>query len=122
MDWLTASGFSRNFDYESLQYFVLATLYYSTFGNQWTSTEYFERQRLFANSADFSQDWLNITGFCSWLGVLCNDEGAITSLQLRSNRLIGSIPAELAVLDQSLSKFPEMLMYLFCCFIVSQPT
>ena len=112
MDWLTKSGLST-FDYQGLQHYALATLYFSTFGNQWISTVYYQRQRLSANRdrADFSKDWLNITGFCRWQGVLCNNEGAITSLQLRSNGLFGLIPAELAVLNQTLRELPDMLMY-----------
>ncbi len=106
MDWLKMNV-RPTFDYEFLQYYVLATLYYSTFGNQWTSTEYYQLQRLSANpdtSADFSKDWLNNTSLCDWQGVLCNNLGEINSLQLSSNRLFGLIPSELAVLDRSLSK------------------
>ncbi len=115
MDWLLNISAFSTLNYDLLQQYVLATLYHSTSGNQWTITEYYQRQRLSGNLylVDLSQDWLNNTDFCNWQGVLCDQLGEMTSLQLRSNRLFGSIPAELAFLDQSLSKIPDMKL-LFC--------
>ncbi len=91
MDWLNTSAL---LDYELLQTYVLATLYYSTLGNQWTSS----------SAPFYSSQFLSSYNWCLWQGVSCNNNGDIEALQLSSNRLFGSIPAELAVLDQSLSE------------------
>ncbi len=99
MDWLLTQPQLSIFNYTLLQNYVLATLYYATLGNQWT----------------FSGDTYNgpfpllstDLGWCRWQGVSCNSNGDVSSLQLYSNRLVGSIPAEPALLDQSLSKVPE---------------
>ncbi len=105
--WLEKSGVST-FNYQLLQNYVLATLYYATFGNQWISTASYERQRFSGNieGVDLSEDWLadSSTDVCKWFGVFCNNRGEITSLHLTRNHLIGSIPMELAILGPSLSK------------------
>jgi Leucine-rich repeat (LRR) protein len=40
--------------------------------------------------------------FCSWTGVSCDPNGDIASLQLIDNCLLGIVPAELAILAESL--------------------
>ena len=110
MYWLVKSSGLVTMNYQLLQNYALATLYYATFGTQWSSSVFYNLQRLSGNpdsSVDFSKDWLSTDlGSCKWQGVSCNQEGAITSLQLCSNHLYGSIPAEMAMLAQSLSKYP----------------
>ncbi len=95
MNWLNTSAL---LDYQLLQTYVLATLYYATLGDQWTSSG--------DHSTFLSTDW----NCCDWKGVRCNSNGDVYSLNLSSNRLIGSIPAELAVLDKSLSKVPDFML------------
>jgi hypothetical protein len=86
--------FSSSFDYELLQYYVLMTLYYETGGGQWDRRERWGNEIL--NTVD--------TQLCYWEGVVCGDERAIVVLNLTNNRLLGSLPPELAILDPSLSK------------------
>ncbi len=116
MKWVTTtlgnSGLS--FEYFLLQYFTLVTLYYQMYGNQWVSTEIqqFLGKEGNPTNVDVSTTWLTFNAstsasnsFCKWQYVFCNQGGEITSLQLSGNRLIGSIPEELAILNRSLSKF-----------------
>ncbi len=116
MDWLVTKSGSSTRNYALLQSYVLATLYYATTGNRWASTVFYRLQRLTGSldpSIDFSKDWLNTNiSSCKWQGVSCNQDGEITSLQLSGNNLFGSIPAELAILDQSLSKFRDNMLFL----------
>jgi hypothetical protein len=73
-----------------LQRFALATLYYSTSGDQWRR----------------SDGWLTEENECFWytrsLLSPCNSLGEYTHLNLPSNRLAGSLPGELALLAPSL--------------------
>jgi hypothetical protein len=73
-----------------LQRFALATLYYSTSGDQWRR----------------SDGWLTEENECLWytrgLSSPCNSLGEYTHLNLPSNRLAGSLPGELALLAPSL--------------------
>ncbi len=114
MKWLirTFRSSGLSFQYYLLQYFVLATLYYETYGNQWANTEVYQFQGRNPKDVDLSTVWLMRNAstspsdsFCKWQFVFCNQGGEITSLQLTSNRLIGSIPEEIAILRKSLSRF-----------------
>ncbi|GKY92920.1 hypothetical protein MPSEU_000261000 [Mayamaea pseudoterrestris] len=88
LDWsLTNNNIDDN-TARVVQRYALATLYYST------------------NSlADNSRSWLNTSGWlssddeCTWYGVKCVGK-ALTSLQLTSNQLIGTLPDELSVLNK----------------------
>ncbi len=101
MDWLLSGPGLSAFNYKLLQNYVLATLYYATFSGTRTISD------------TTTSSWLtNYTGFCIWQGVVCNGDGEITSLQLSSNQLLGLIPGELAILDQSLSKIPECTVFI----------
>ena len=115
MDWLLEESGLPEMNYYLLQTYALVTLYFETYGRQWISTADFDEKRLELGSfvkkdSDYIGEWLNITpsvnpnGFCDWQGVLCNNISEIESLNLSSNRLYGSLPAELGMLHQSLSK------------------
>jgi hypothetical protein len=73
-----------------LQRFALATLYYSTSGDQWRRND----------------GWLTEENECLWytrsLLSPCNKLGEYTDLNLPSNSLAGSLPGELALLAPSL--------------------
>jgi hypothetical protein len=111
-------GFLSEMNYSLLQTYSLVTMFYATFGSRWDSTVNFAVTR--RTNGDTRPDllageWLNLQsdvnarGSCSWRGVFCNQQGEITSLQMSNDRLLGSLPAELAVLKPSLSK-----CYLIC--------
>ena len=121
MDWLLEVNKSHEMSYYILQNYALVTLYFETYGRQWISTVDSDEKRLELGSfvrkdSDYIGEWLNITssvnpnGFCNWQGVLCNNIREIESLNLSSNRLYGSLPAELGILHQSLSKSTTLLV------------
>ena len=119
MDWLLEVSGLSVLDYYLLQTYALVFLYFETYGRQWISRVDFDEKRLKLGSfakkdSDYIGEWLNITpsvnpnGFCDWQGVLCNDKREIESLNFSSNHLYGSLPGELGMLQQSLSKFTLM--------------
>ena len=121
MDWLLEVFGQPDMNYYILQTYALVTLYFETYGRQWISTVDSDEKRLELGSfvrkdSDYIGEWLNITssvnpnGFCNWQGVLCNNIREIESLNLSSNRLYGSLPAELGMLHQSLSKSTTLLV------------
>jgi hypothetical protein len=74
-------------DYQLIQRYALATLYYSTKGDNWTSKEY----------------WLDSDTECgrwpTYDGQLnCTTTGALFELNLAYNNLSGSIPKEIGLL------------------------
>jgi hypothetical protein len=107
-----ALAFNANANYLPLQYYSLVTLYYETFGDQWLT------------GTSGVGAWLSESAiwFCGWTGVTCNDQLEIVSLQLSGNRLFGSIPGEVAILDKSLSKSRNELRFtmILCVMMTSQ--
>jgi len=76
-----------------LQRYALATLFYATQGNGWTT----------------SSSWLSQTNECSWYttanaGSVCDSNGNIIVINLQNNHLQGSIPMELLLLNGTLGK------------------
>ena len=72
-----------------LQRYVLATVYYSTNGNDWIN-----------NTA-----WLSDVDECSWMSTaqfVCDDSGRYIELDLQENNLVGTLPPELVILSDSL--------------------
>lgn len=68
-----------------IQRYLLALFYYATGGPNWTN----------------ATNWLTSASECTWLGVACedtSDSGRVTSIELPSNNLGGSLPEELAQL------------------------
>jgi hypothetical protein len=78
-----------------LQRYALATLYYSTEGNNWIA----------------SDSWLTNATECEWYSssqqpaLICDADRNILELNLANNNLRGTIPAELALLAGSLGKW-----------------
>ena len=119
MNWLLNESGLSAMDYHLLQNYALVTLYFATSGKQWISQVelepiryYIEKQETDMLNYQLRGEWLNVTssvnplGFCDWKGVTCNiNNTEIESLTLPSNHLDGLIPAELAMLHRSLSKF-----------------
>eukprot|EP00546_Thalassionema_frauenfeldii_P004237 CAMPEP_0178909172 /NCGR_PEP_ID=MMETSP0786-20121207/8347_1 /TAXON_ID=186022 /ORGANISM="Thalassionema frauenfeldii, Strain CCMP 1798" /LENGTH=557 /DNA_ID=CAMNT_0020581189 /DNA_START=146 /DNA_END=1816 /DNA_ORIENTATION=+ len=82
--WLSRNpnldGFTR---YQKMQRYVMATLYFSTSGNDW------ERSDL----------WLSYADECTWFSHVispCDQDGILKELNLDGNRLQGTIPVELS--------------------------
>ncbi|CAB9503813.1 Receptor-like kinase [Seminavis robusta] len=106
LDWVvtntpsdpTAAGFPLS-PQKILQRYALACLYYSTFAAPNSIT---------GLSGDV-RGWIDATGWlvfpdeCSWYQVACNDFGYVTKIELYSNRLTGSLPYELALLQDWLT-------------------
>jgi Leucine-rich repeat (LRR) protein len=73
-----------------LQRYALATLYFSTQGDEWIQ----------------NNGWLSDDDECSWFFTSrkpCNEEGMLVSLSLSSNNLAGEIPEETAIVLSSLT-------------------
>jgi Leucine rich repeat len=93
LQWLESStndGVSTDEGY--LQRYALATLYYSTKGDEWKD-----------NTA-----WMSNTNECSWISSassldVCDSSGRYLSLDLQENNLSGTVPSELAILSSSLN-------------------
>jgi hypothetical protein len=80
--------------------YVLAVLYYSTAG----TTDHVEPR---GNWKD-QTSWMTSSGYCSWYGIKCetspdgpvfDGHGEVTTLNLTSNALIGTLPDELVALS-----------------------
>ena len=65
---------------ERIERVALMQLYAATRGPQWTHSE----------------NWNTSAPICEWWGVICDDGGAVTKLDLASNNLKGTLPAALA--------------------------
>lgn len=63
--------------------YSLAVLYESTQGDRWHNHTHW---------------YSDTTPICSWYGVICQESGAVIGLNLANNRLVGTLPWELAML------------------------
>ena len=115
LKWLEQEGSEvvSDMNYLLLQTYSLVTLFYATFGSRWSTSVHFDtirRTRGDTRPDLLAGQWLNLNrdinadGICSWRGVSCNQQGSVMSLEMNDDRLLGSLPAELAVLHPSLSK------------------
>jgi Leucine-rich repeat (LRR) protein len=91
-DWLLNDpGLSEYSEQRILQRFTLATLYFSTDGDNWKRND----------------RWLSNENECLWYsasGILpCNEGLAYNILNLPLNGLVGTVPSELALLSNSLT-------------------
>jgi Leucine-rich repeat (LRR) protein len=84
--WLKGADVSVRSDQKRiLQRFALVTLFFYTKGENWYASE----------------GWLSDTSECTWFssgGSPCDEYGNVTSLSLSSNKLVGELPAEIALL------------------------
>ncbi|KAL3921736.1 MAG: hypothetical protein SGILL_002588, partial [Bacillariaceae sp.] len=80
---------------EKLQRFVLGTLWYATnmVPNDYAATP----------KAWFAADrWMTTAHSCDWMGIICNEDKVIVSIDLERNRLSGGLPMELVIIGQFL--------------------
>ncbi len=94
-NWLVENtNIDTYLDEKKIQRYSLATLYYSTNGDSWT----------------VNTGWLGNGDECGWSNnhLRCTN-GSIMELTLSSNNLVGSVPAEIGLLSNSLGKCPCLL-------------
>jgi hypothetical protein len=80
---------------EQLQRYVLGVLFYAT--NQ-VSNDY-AKDPLPWLKAD---KWMTTAHSCDWMGIVCNKDKVIVSIDLERNRLSGKLPQELAIIGSHL--------------------
>lgn len=73
-----------------LDRYALATCFFS-----WTKGTLYE-----LNNAT---EWMTGKSVCAWFGIACDDQGFVARVNLKENHLLGSIPAEIALLSQLVS-------------------
>jgi hypothetical protein len=94
LEWLSMNSELSSYSYDKkLQRFALATLYYSTGGDRWLNDDL----------------WLSDEDECLWFSTSadrspCDDAGSFANLELELNDLSGTIPAELVLLSNSLTR------------------
>lgn len=110
LTWLAGNANLDSYsDEKKVQRYILATLYFSTNGDNWNRND----------------GWLGDTDECSWANraywELCKN-GTVTELRLFDNMLLGTIPDEVAMLSHTrtspfsmvLSSFYPMLSHHYC--------
>ena len=90
LKWLEESSKDDLFGVQNyLQRYALATVYYSTNGDDWID----------------SRGWLSEEDECDWMSTaqnICDESGNIVKLELKENNLVGTLPAELGILSDTL--------------------
>jgi hypothetical protein len=94
LTWLDSTQNIEDYpEWKTIQRYVLAVVYYSTDGESWTQ----------------SDGWLTDEDECNWYtgstNLVCDESGAFQRLVLYDNNLMGPLPAEVALLSDSLSKY-----------------
>ena len=99
-----------------LQRYVMAVFFFSTQGNAWTrndgwltpmvsmddTTDSTTNSTIIVNNVDTTTTTDTSIQECDWYGVLCDNAGRLTSLQLDSNSLSGTIPNDISLWGDSL--------------------
>jgi Leucine-rich repeat (LRR) protein len=75
------------FEEPLIDFYTMASLFYSTNGGFWANTT----------------NWLTPEPVCTWFGVQCAGSGLITAVNLASNNLLGQMPPELGLLSSRLT-------------------
>ena len=84
--WLASDEEAETYnDQQLLQRYVLATLYYSTNGENWSQS-----------SISWNVEW---TEECTWWGIECNSNGGVRILSLEEDNLTGVLPPEISLLS-----------------------
>lgn len=104
LEWIALDPLVEDRTYSDSRIFqrwVLATFFYSTGGDSWYD----------------SNGWVSYTDDCTWFSTrnghrICDAKGNLEVLDLEHNNLSGSIPHELGILSNSLSKL-ETISQLF---------
>lgn len=92
--WLSEEpSFSFYSDWKRIQRYVIATLYYSTNGDDWTNND----------------GWLSSQDECNWYETrdandVCSNDGRYEILYIQGNNLKGQLPPEISLLSDSLRK------------------
>jgi Leucine-rich repeat (LRR) protein len=83
-DWdgLASTPIDPDAQINFIQRYTAATLFLSTQGKNWNNNE----------------GWMGRMNVCTWFGVVCDENGLVTSLSLSDNNLMGPIPADLKTL------------------------
>jgi hypothetical protein len=76
-----------------VQRWTLAVIFFATGGRTIESSRWIA-----------SEGWLKFANECLWDFVVCNDLGKVQALSIENNKLVGSIPAEIALLGEPLTK------------------
>eukprot|EP00986_Skeletonema_menzelii_P008392 scaffold3511_cov146-Skeletonema_menzelii.AAC.16 len=106
MEWLkgdTCSCGKFCTDLQLIQRYILAVLYYSTGGPNWTSCgdaasdATCEVQSSYGNSEGFN--WLTCNSECEWGGTDCRNSGVLNVTDVEKNGLNGNLPPEIAKLS-----------------------
>ena len=86
MEWILSKDgrFLCPSDDKFVQRYVLATLFYSTNGEAWTSGDH---------------GFLSGVSECSWKGIKCDDSGSVSKMNLDKSNLHGILPKELGHLS-----------------------
>jgi hypothetical protein len=91
VSWLVGNEEAENYnDQQLLQRYVLASLYYSTNGENWSQS-----------SISWNVEW---TEECTWWGIECNSNGKVRILSLVEDNLSGVLPPEISLLSESLEE------------------
>jgi hypothetical protein len=112
MEWLAGNENLSNYSaQQKIQRYALATLFYTTSGNNWSS----------------SGLWLDDGEECGrWYGLECTSAGAVRRIALSSYNLRGTIPPEIGMFSDSLGEliieaknttFHHLNLTYCCCFI-----
>lgn len=102
--WWLAAEDAQNLDFglnpfdNIAQRYVLAVMFHALNGENWSG-----RQLYMGNQPT-----------CLWEGASCNDAGSIIRLDLRGNKLLGSIPAEVGLLKNLLELMLGRQSIRFC--------
>lgn len=84
-----------------LQRYALACIYYATNGVENAYTQEIFGQGITRKWID-ETGWMSSANECEWYRITCDVNGWVTKIELYSNRLTGSFPPEVALLDESL--------------------
>jgi hypothetical protein len=103
-DFPLADGSSLSTEQQAIQLYALACIYYNTFAvrSAWTDFQYGPDVALPGWFS--SRGWLRTaTDVCSWYGLVCDEQGRVSKIQLGTNGLTGYLPPETAYLAESLN-------------------
>jgi hypothetical protein len=110
LEWLAGNPNLANYTYQQvIQRYALATLYYSTKGDSWASNDFW------LSNADVCGKWNQYNGTT----IDCTSTGAVSSLDLPSNGLRGTIPPEIGMLSDSVGKLVVKENAVQLCVILS---
>ena len=101
--WLESTSKNESLsDYAILQRFTLACIYYATFQVRTIYTDAVYGYDKGIPPWNQTKNWLSSKDECSWFGIVCNDNGEVTNIELYGNYLTGTFPPEVIHLKQSL--------------------